>query len=113
MKKSIDGFNRHIEKIKTEKVTDEELANAKLSLKNQILNSNHASDDKTISLLQGLNSPYGLARENLLFDEIDKISVDDIYNAANYIFAGKPTYSIVATEDTLKANEEYLKSLEK
>ena len=113
IKKSIDGFNRHIEKIKTEKVTDEELANAKLSLKNQILNSNHASDDKTISLLQGLNSPYGLSRENLLFDEIDKITLDDIYNAANYIFAGKPTYSIVATEDTLKANADYLKSLEK
>lgn len=113
IKKSIEGFNRHIEKIKTEKVTDEELANAKLSLKNQILNSNHASDDKTISLLQGLNSPYGLSRENLLFDEIDKITLDDIYNAANYIFAGKPTYSIVATEDTLKANADYLKSLEK
>ena len=113
VKKSIDGFNRHIEKIKTEKVTDEELANAKLSLKNSVLNSNHASDDKTISLLQGLNSPYGLERENLLFNEIDKITAEDIYNAANYIFSGKPTYSIVATDDTLKANKEYLDGLTK
>ena len=113
VKKSIDGFNRHIEKIKTEKVTDEELANAKLSLKNSVLNSNHASDDKTISLLQGLSSPYGLERENLLFNEIDKITAEDIYNAANYIFSGKPTYSIVATDDTLKANKEYLDSLTK
>ena len=42
---------------------------------------------------------------------IDKITVDDIYNTANYIFKEKPTYSIVATENTLKANEDYLKSL--
>ena len=113
VKKSIDGFNRHIEKLKTEKVTDEELANAKLALKNNVLNGNHASDDKTLSLLSGLNSPYGLSRENLFFNEIDKITADDIYNAANYIFAGKPTYSIVATEDTLKANKDYLDGLMK
>ena len=113
VQKSIDGFNRHIEKIKTEKVTNEELENAKLSLKNSVLNSNHNPEDKTINLLCGLKSPYGISRENQLFDEIDKITVDDIYNTANYIFAGKPTYSIVATEDTLKANKEYFNNLEK
>ena len=113
VQKSIDGFNRHIERIKTEKVSDEELENAKLSLKNSILNSNHDSGDKAANLLAGLKSPYGISRENQLFDQIDKITADDIYNAANYIFAGKPTYSIVATEDTLKANKKYLDNLEK
>lgn len=112
VQKSIDGFNRHIEKIKTEKVTNEELENAKLSLKNSILNSNHNPEDKTISLLYGLKSPYGINRENQLFDEIDKITVDDIYNTANYIFAGKPIYSIVATKDTLEANKNFFTKLE-
>ena len=42
---------------------------------------------------------------------IDTITADDIYNAANYIFKEKPVYSIVATENTLKANEKYLNSL--
>ena len=113
VKKSIEGFNRNIEKIKVEKVTDEELQNAKLNLKNQILNSNQDASDKIVGLLSGQNSPYGLQRENLLFNEIDKITSDDIYNAANYIFSGKPMYSIVATEDTLKANKDYLNSLTK
>ena len=36
----------------------------------------------------------------------DEITVDDIHNAANYIFAGKPVYSILATENTLKENKE-------
>ena len=43
---------------------------------------------------------------------IDKITIDDIYNAANHVFGGKPIYSIVATEDTLEANKDYLRSLE-
>ena len=42
---------------------------------------------------------------------IDKITVDDIYNAAQKIFAGKPIYSIVATSDTLDYNKEYLENL--
>ncbi len=111
VKKSIDGFNRHVQKITCEKVTDEELRNAKLNFKNYILECNQNQSGKNSSFLHGLNSPYGISKENLIFEEIDKITADDILNAARYIFAGKPTYSIVATEDTLKANEEYLKSL--
>lgn len=111
VQKSIDGFNRHINKFKTEKVTEEELNNAKLNLKNIILNTNQRSDDKNLNLILGLNSPYGALQDNQLFKEIDNITVDDIYNTANYVFSNKPTYSIVATENTLKANEDYLKKL--
>ncbi len=111
VQKSIDGFNRHINKIKTEKVTQEELDNAKLNYKNTILNRNHTTYDRTSSILHGANSVYGLSRENQLLEEIDRITVDDIYNAANYIFSGKPVYSILATENTLKNNKDYLKSL--
>ena len=111
VQKSIDGFNRNIEKIKSEKVTDEELNNAKLTLKNMILNSFHSADGKNSNLLQTGDSAYGIQKANLYFKEIDKITADDIYNTANYIFSTKPTYSIVATENTLKANEEYLKKL--
>ncbi len=111
IQKSIEGFNKHIEKIKTEKVTDEELNNAKLTIKNNLLNANHSPFGITLSLIQGMESPYGISRENQLFNEIDKITADDIYNAANYIFAGKPTYSILATEDSINANQEYLANL--
>lgn len=111
VQKSIDGFNRHVQKLKTEKVTDEELNNAKLNLKNSILNDNHSSINKNSNIMSGLNSPYGALRDNQLFDEIDKITVDDIYNTANYVFSNKPTYSIVATENTLNANKEYLENL--
>ncbi len=111
VQKSINGFNKHIDTIKSEKVSEEELNNAKLNLKNQILNSCHSADDKLTLLYQGIDSPYGISRENQMYDMIDSITADDIYNAANYIFAGKPVYSIVATENTLKHNQEFLNSL--
>jgi predicted Zn-dependent peptidase len=111
VQKSIDGFNRHIQKMTDEKVTDEELNNAKLSLKNALLNSTQASDDKIQVLSKSSSTPYGSARINLLFEEIDKVTAEDIQNAAKYIFSNKPTYSIVATEATLNANKEYLESL--
>ena len=111
LQKSINGFNKHIQKIKSEKVTEEELNSAKLYLKNTILNNNSSAGSKTNTLLLDSQTPYGINKTNLLLDEIDKITADDIYNAANYIFAGKPVYSIVATENTLKANKEYLKQL--
>ncbi len=111
VQKSIDGFNKHIQKIKTEKVSPEELNNAKLSLKNNILNLNNTSFDRNTSLSYNLDTPYGIFKDNEAFKIIDSITEEDILNTANYIFSDKPIYSIVATENTLKANESYLKSL--
>lgn len=111
VQKSIEGFKHHIEKLCTEKVSQEELESAKLSLKDSLLTQNQSSARKCDTLDYSLNTPYGLKRENQLIDLIDSITVDDIYNTANYIFANKPTYSIVATENTLKNNEEYLNKL--
>ncbi len=111
VQKSINGFNEHIKKIMTEKVSQEELQNAKLYFKNMILNSNETTFDKNNSLSGGLTDFNGPLSDNTLLNVIDKITVEDIYNAANYIFSGKPTYSILATENTLKANEEFFKTL--
>lgn len=113
IQKSVDGFKQHIEKLKTEKVTDEELQNAKLFLKNSILNKNHNSAGRVSVLLNSVSTPYGIKRENMLLEETDKITKDDIYNAANYIFSGNPVYSILASEDTLSANKEYFSQLNK
>ena len=111
VQKSINGFNQHIKKIMTEKVTDEELENAKLSLKNMILTDTETAAGKNDSLTAFITDFNGPLADNKLLKIIDTITVDDIYNAANYIFSGKPTYSVLATENTLKANEEFFKTL--
>lgn len=111
LQKTIEGFKKHIEKLKTEKVSQKELDNAKLAMKNAILSQNEGGTDKTETIDYSLSTTYGIERENALLEAIDSITVDDIYNAANYVFKEKPVYSIVATENTLKANEKYLNSL--
>ena len=111
VQKSIEGFKKHVEKLKTEKISQQELESAKLSLKSALLSQNSSGAGKCHTLAYSLDTPYGLTRENQIIDMIDSITVDDIYNAANYIFSTKPVYSIVATDNTLKNNAEYLKSL--
>lgn len=113
IQKSIDGFNKHIQKMMTEKVTEEELNVAKLDYKNNLLSYNETTADRNSSLASEITSMYGPLTDNEALKMIDKITVDDIYNVANYIFKNKPIYSILATENTLKANEEYFKNLEK
>lgn len=111
VQKSIDGFKKHIEKLKTEKVSEKELESAKLAMKNTILSQNEGGREKTATLSYSLGTTYGVNRENELLKIIDSITADDIYNAANYIFKEKPTYSIVATQNTLDANKDYLNAL--
>ena len=111
VQKSINGFNKHIKKIMTEKVSEEELKNAKLNLKNMILTDTETVAGKNDILNANITDFNGLLADNELLKVIDTITVDDIYNAANYIFSGKPTYSILATENTLKANKEFFDKL--
>ena len=113
VKKSINGFNSHIQKLQAENVTEEELENAKLTLKNSILNGNELTSDKNSTILDGLNSFYGVSSDNQILEIVDKINVEDIKAAANYMFNSNPTVSIVATKNTLDNNKEYLESLGK
>ena len=111
LQKSINGFKEHVNKIKTEKVSEQELNSAKLALKNTILSSTEKTFGKNAEILAGAGGYYGPNITNKLLEEIDKITADDIYNAANYVFKGKPLYSVVATQDTLDFNKEYLDKL--
>ena len=113
IKKSIDGFNDNVKRITTEKVSQEELDNAKRNMKSTLLDCLETSSDKNAMITAANNTLYGVDYINQAFDMIDKITVDDIYNTANNVFASNPTYSITATKDSLDANKEFLASLEK
>lgn len=110
LQKSIEGFKLHAKKLMSENVTEEELESAKLTLKNKILNSSELTTDKNLAILMGLKSPYGVTADNQELELIDKITVNDIRTAANYIFNSNPTISIVATKNTLDKNKNYLNS---
>ncbi len=111
VQKSINGFKRQISELLEGKFTDEDLENAKRSLKAKLLQS-EGSASKVNSLYKGLNSKYGANYYNQVYKEIDNLTKEDIIQFALNAFSGNPVYAITATKDTLDANKDFLTDLE-
>ena len=111
VKKSIEGFTKQIEELKNGKFTDKDLENAKLAMKAKLLDSESTSA-KLRSLDSGLNSKFGIDYKNKLYALIDSMTKEDVVNFAERIFKNPPTYSVVASQDTLNANKDFFTSLE-
>ncbi len=111
IKKSIDGFNENIEKLKKQYVSEEELEKAKKAMKSGILASLEMNSVKNSIIGDNAASAYGVNYTNKQFEEIDKITPQDILNTARNIFSNKPIYSIAATKEALEYNKEYLANL--
>ena len=102
-RKAIEGFNRNVNLLKTTNVSQKELDDAKIKLKTEILNNFETHTDKTVVVHGCVESPYGLKCKQEKLAAIDRITVDDIRAAANYVFAHQPITSIVAGQKTLDA----------
>ena len=113
VQKSINGFTRQINKIKSGDISDKEFEAAKLVYKRELLDSFDHQLNKVSKMSEGLSSVGGLEKFNNQFEIIDSLTKEDIRNAANFAFSGKPLYSIRASKDTLDYNKEFLKDLEK
>ncbi len=101
--KSLSGFEKHINDMKTNYVSEKELEEAKKILKTKILNQNEATLVQTIDLLEGKSSDEGIFKTNKILKCIDKITVEDIKKAANEVFSGKPITSITASQNTINS----------
>ena len=112
VQKSINGFNRQIGELLNGNFTEQDLENAKRSIKASLLN-NEGNYPKLHSLIMGMESKYGIDYKNKIYDEVDKITKEDITKFAKKVFTQKPVYTIVCSQDTLDANKEFLKQLEK
>ena len=102
VRKSLKGFDYNTQKLQTELVSDKELESAKLYLKTKILDAAETSAGKTALITEGKHMPYGIHTTNLLLQEIDKVTKEDIKAAANYIFCNNSLTSIVASKKTLE-----------
>ena len=111
IKKSIDGFNENIEKLKNEYVSEEELEKAKRATKSSILASLEMNSVKNLIIGDNASTVYGVDYTNRQIEIIDKITPQDILNTAQNIFGHKPIYSIAATKESLDYNKDYLENL--
>ena len=110
VKKSLEGFNNHVHKIQTEYVTDEELQAAKNKMKQNLVGECQDLFTETMLLSTNAQEPYGIKRIDKYFQAIDKITKEDIMQAARFIFSHHSTTSILASEDTINSQLEYLKT---
>ena len=110
LQKSITGFNRQINKLLNSEYKDSDLETAKRSLKATLLN-NESVNLKLSSVGSSLAKGEGVDYENRAFEMIDSITREDIDAFAKRVFAGKPVYSIVASQDTLDYNKDFLDKL--
>lgn len=108
VQKSINGFNRQIGELLDSKYTDADLESAKRILKANLLQKEGVWA-KLSSTKRSLK--YGEDFDTKVFNEIDNITREDIDDFAKKVFAGHPTYSIVASKDTLEANKNFLDTL--
>jgi len=111
VQKSLDGFKKHVDLLKNEYVTDEELASAKMRLKQKIIGQCQNPLTETDLLAMNVLEPYGIKRIDKYIEAIDKITKEDIKQAANFIFSFNPTTSILASPDTINSQLPYLKTL--
>jgi len=111
VQKSLGGFQKHADMLKNEYVTDEELQAAKTKLKQNIIGQCQNPISETGLLAMNILEPYGIKRIDKYFEAIDKITKEDIKQAANFIFSYNPTISILASQNTINSQMDYLNSL--
>jgi len=107
VQKSINGFNRQINKLLNSEYKDSDLETAKRGLKASILDKESVGS-RLVTIMNSLEIGETLDYDNRAFEMIDSITREDIDAFAKRVFAGKPIYSIVASQDTLDYNKEFL-----
>ena len=113
VQKSLDGFKKHVNLLQNELVTDEELASAKMKLKQKIIGQCQNPMSETSLLAMNVLEPYGIKRIDKYIEAIDKITKEDIKKAAQFIFSHNPTTSILASVETINSQLPYLQTLGK
>ena len=111
LQKSLDGFQKHTDLLMNEYVSDEELESAKMKLKQNIASQMELPGSKTALLSMNMTQPYGIKRIDEYVNTIDKITKQDIKDAAQHVFSNKPVYSILASKDTVENQKAYIDSL--
>ena len=113
VEKSLEGFKKHTNLLCSELVSDEELEAAKMKLKQNVIARTQNPLYENDLLAMNVEEPYGIKRIDKYIEAIDKVTKEDILEAARFIFSYKPTISVLASEDTIKSQLDYLMTLGK
>jgi zinc protease len=111
VQKSLEGFDKHVKRLVKEKVSESDLNDAKLGILSQIVFDTESAGGKHMQIVSNSDSYYGTGYTKALATAIEKVSAEDIQKAAKIKFTKPAVVSIIANQDTLDSNKEYLHSL--
>lgn len=101
--KALEGFDRNVNLLKTENISENELQKVKTFYKSSILDGLEINSDRLFCFAGNKDSIYNKNYYRELFKAIDRLTPDDIRAAACYVFKNPPVTSVVASQKTLDA----------
>jgi predicted Zn-dependent peptidase len=111
LKKSLDGFKKHINKLITEPVSINEIESAKIKIKSDIMFASESINGKNALLSSSLSTLYCKKYIEEMFTTLDNTKPEDIQKIA-YHYLKKPSVtSVIASKNTIQSNKNYLKTL--
>ena len=110
LKKSIDGFKKHINKLTAKPVSVKELEDSKLQVKTD-LDCREFSSVRSGRIQKGFDTLYGSQYNNSLYDVIEQLTPQDIQNAAKLYLSQPSVISLIASPETIENTKPYLNSL--
>ena len=111
MQKSLDGFKKHLDMLRTTPVSEQELENAKMTYLNRLSAGLETNAGKADALSGSVATYYGKDYLDKLIEAVHEIEPEDIQAIANKYLSQPSVISIIASQKTLDANKDYLASL--
>ena len=111
IQKSLEGFKKHTDALVQNKVSEEDLNDAKLGILSQVIFDAEESSGKHWQLAKNVDSFYGAEYTKALTKAIQELTPQDIQKMAQINFTKPSVVSIVANKASLEANDKYLKGL--
>lgn len=111
LQKSLDGFKKHLDMLRTTPVSEQELENAKMTYLNRLSAGLETNAGKADALSGSVATYYGKDYLDKLIEAVHEIEPEDIQAIANKYLSQPSVISIIASQKTLDANKDYLASL--
>lgn len=110
IQKSLECFEKHINKLIYTKPSVDEVENAKRMLKAKYFLSFAKSGKQNSKIIQSLSSNYGLQYYNKLMQAIDDVTPDEVQRVAKEFLSKPSVISIITSKEAFYKAEKFLKS---
>lgn len=110
IQKSLLGFEKHIKKITSTRVSELEIQNAKKTLINAYTEWAAEADGQNTLITRGMASNYGPQFFNQIVKELENVTAKDVQDIAKKYLTKPSVTSILTTEEAAKSAEEFLKT---